>query len=189
MKAPNRPARLNRFLLAIAGLILLAAGAFQLTTRFGLLHLVPKNQTLSFLGGDPPAWSAVVALAAAIVAGLAALRWLSVQGRRRPRTSNWRLTSDPDRGATSLHADSAAAPLEADVEEYDGVRGASAFLIGPRHDPALYLHVRTDYNADLTALRRQILGHAVPRLRGALELGELPSATLITPTKAGPRTR
>jgi hypothetical protein len=187
MRTPNRPARLNRTLLLVAGLILLAAGAFQLTTRFGLLHLLPRHQAMTFLGGDLPAWSAPVALAVAIVAGLAALRWLAVQARRRPQTTSWRLAADPDRGVTTMHADSAAAPLEADVAEYDGVRGARAWLTGPRHGPALYLHVRTDYDADLTALRRQILGHALPRLRGALDLDELPSATLITPTKAGAR--
>lgn len=189
MRTPNRPARLNRALLLLAGLILLAAGAFQLTTRFGLLHLVPRHQALTFLGADLPDWTAPVALAVAIVAGLASLRWLAAQARRRPRTTSWRLTADPGRGVTTMHADSAAAPLEADVEEYDGVRGVRAWLTGPRHGPALYLHVRTDYDADLTVLRQQILGHALPRLRGALDLDELPSAMLITPSKTGARAR
>jgi hypothetical protein len=189
MRIPNRPARLNRVLLLTAGLILLAAGAFELTTRFGGLHLVPRDQTLNFLDGSFPRWAAWVTLAVAMVAGLAALRWLAAQAGRRPRTSSWRLTAEPGRGTTVMHADSAAEPLVTDIETYEGVRTAAAWLTGPRHYPALYLHVRTEYDADLTTLRRQILGHAVPRLRGALELDELPSATLITPTTASTRTR
>ncbi|HEY3879093.1 MAG TPA: hypothetical protein VGM12_10890 [Trebonia sp.] len=189
MRIPNRPARLNRVVLLVTGLILLAAGAFELGTRYGLLHLVPRHQALTFLDGPFPRWAAYVTLAAAIVAGLAALRWLAAQASRRPRTGSWRLSAEPGRGATVLHADSAAQPLAADIETYDGVRAAAAWLTGPRHHPALYLHVRTEYDADLTALRQQIAGHALPRLRRALELDELPSATLITPTQAATRTR
>lgn len=189
MRFPNRPARLNRVLLLAAGLILLAAGAFELATRLGLLRLVPRHQALTFLDGPLPHWAAYVALAVAIVTGLAALGWLAAQAGRLPRPVSWRLTADPDRGSTMLRSGSAAEPLTADIKTYDGVRTAAAWLTGPRHRPALYLHVRTEYDADLTALRRQIADHALPRLRGALELDELPSATLITPTRTSTRTR
>lgn len=190
MKIPNRPARLNRTLLFTAGLILLAAGAFELGTRSGVIRLVPRHQELLFLPAHPPRWAAYVALAAAIVAGLAALRWLAAQaGRRRPRTALWRLTADPERGVTTMQAATAAAPLAADVETYDGVRAAGAWLAGPRHSPVLYLDVRTDHDADLTALRRDISDHAMPRLRTALELDDLPAAILIIPTSASTRAR
>jgi hypothetical protein len=189
VKFPNRPARLNRALLSAAGLILLAAGAFELATRFGLLHLVPRHQALGFVAAHPHRWVAYTALAVAIVAALAALCWLAVQVRRRPRPTTWRLAADPERGVTVMRAQSAAAPLAGDIEGYDGVRGAAAWLTGPRHRPALYVSVRTEYDADLTALRRAIDAHALPRLRGALELDQLPSAILITPTTASTRIR
>jgi hypothetical protein len=189
VKIPNRPARLNRALLFSAGLILLAAGAVELATRFGVIHLVPRDQALSFLPGHPPRWAFYLALAVAIVAGLAALRWLAAQARRRPRTVSWQLAADPDHGVTALHAGAAAAPLAADIETYQGVRTATAWLTGPRARPALYVHVRTEYDADLAALRRRIHEHALPRLRSALELDDLPSAVLITPTGTRTRTR
>lgn len=189
MKIPNRPARLNRALLCTAGLVLLAAGVFELVTRFAAVHPVPRHQALSFLPGHPPRWAAYVALAVAVVAGLAAVRWLAAQAGRRPRAVSWRLPGDPDRGVTVLNAGTAAAPVAADIETYDGVRSVTAWLDGPRAEPALYLHVRTEYDADLAALRRRIHEHALPRLRSALELDQLPSAVLITPTGAHTRAR
>lgn len=189
MKLPNRPARLNRVLLFTIGLVLLAAGAFELGTRYGVIHAVSRHQALTFIPRHPHLWMAYATLAVAIVAGLAALRWLAAQPGRRPRTSLWRLTASPDSGVTTMHADAAAAPLAADVEAYDGVRAAAAWLTGPRHNPSLYLRVQTEYDADLAAVLRQIRDHALPRLRGALELEDLPAAVLIKPTGASTRVR
>lgn len=189
MKIPNRPARLNRSLLLAAGLLLLAAGAFELGTAAGLIHLVPRQQALSFLAGRRPWWAGYAVLAGAAAAGLAAARWLAAQAGRRPRAAAWRMAAVPGRGVTVMDPGAAAAPLAADIEGYQGVRAAAAWLDGPRQSPVLYLHVRTEYDADLTALRREIAARALPRLRGALELGDLPSAILITPTGTRARAR
>lgn len=190
MKTPNRPARLNRSLLGLTGVLLLAAGAFELAAGSGLIRQVAgKDQALTFLVGRPQDWVRYAVLVAAVVIGLAALRWLAAQAARRPRTSLWRLTTGPGRGVTALHADTAVAPLAADVEGYDGVRSAAAWLVGPRQNPALYLRVRTEYDTDLSALRRQIRDHAVPRLRGALELQNLPAAIHLVPVAVRTRVR
>jgi hypothetical protein len=189
MKTPNRPARLNRAVLGIIGALLLAAGAFELTAGYGMIRQVPGDQALSFLGDRPQHWVRYAALAAAVLLGLAALRWLAAQTARRPRTSLWRLTAGPGRGVTAMHADTAAAPLAADVESYEGVRSAAAWLAGPRHSPVLYLRVRTEYDTDLSALRRRIHEHAVPRLRGALELKDLPAAIHLVPVAGRTRVR
>jgi hypothetical protein len=191
MRVPNQPARLNRFLLGLIGLILAAAGAFELATRFGALHWVPRDQGLAFLvARGRPGWVRYAVLAGVIIIGLAALGWLAAQAsRRRPPLPEWRMAAGPYRGVTLLRSAAAAAPLAADVESYDGVRAASAYLTGPHQSPSLYLHVRTEYDTDLTALRRQIREHAMSRLRGALELDALPSVILITPTGARTRTR
>jgi hypothetical protein len=183
----NRPARLNRTVLFIAGLVLLAAGLFELGTGYGLIHLVPRHQGLSVLAARRPHWVAPAVFAGAVVTGLAALRWLVAQLPRRHRAAAWRLAADPDRGVTTMPADAATAPLAAEVAAYPGVTGATARLTGPPRSPELYLHVRTDYDADIGALRREIAERALPRLRYALELDDLPSAILITPTSA--RTR
>lgn len=189
MKLPNRPATLNRTVLFVAGIVLLAGGAFELTTAYGLLHLVPRDQSLRFLNGRPYHWTYYVAVVVAVVVGLLALRWLAAQTRRRPRTRRWRIGGDSERGVSTMDADTAAAPLTADLQSYPGVRAAVSSLAGPRHNPRLHVRLRTEYDADLTELRRRIHGHALPRLCAALELDTLPTTVHITPTGATTRTR
>lgn len=191
MRFPNRPAGLNRLLLGLIGLALLAAGAFQLATRYGVLHWVPRDQGLGFLAeGGRPGWVRYAVLAGVVAVGLAALGWLAAQAaRRRPPSPVWRASSGPHPGVTTMDAAAAATPLAADIETYDGVRSAAAYLTGPARSPSLYVHVRTEYDADLTELRRAIAAHALPRLRCALELDALPSAILVTPTGTRSRTR
>jgi hypothetical protein len=53
----------------------------------------------------------------------------------------------------------------------------------------VHVHVRTDYDADLTALRRTIHDHALPRLRTALEPDNFTSAIIITLARAATRAR
>jgi hypothetical protein len=80
--------------------------------------------------------------------------------------------------------------VAADVEGYDGVRSASAWLSGPREAPALTLVVTTDRDTDVTTLRKHIAEHAVPRLKQALEAGDLPVGLEIRLTaKSGVRAR
>jgi hypothetical protein len=187
MRIRNRPARLNRTLLLLAGLVLLAAGLFEIGSGLGLIHLVPRHQGLGVLAGQRAHWVGPAVFAGAVVIGLAALWWLLAQLPRRHRNRTWRISANPDRGTTMLPADAASAPLAADVAAYPGVHGATARLVGPPRTPQLYLHVRTEYDTDLPALRRRIEQHALPRLRSALELDDLPSAIIITPTKAHSR--
>ncbi|MEV1294143.1 alkaline shock response membrane anchor protein AmaP [Pseudonocardia sp. NPDC049635] len=176
MAAANPPARLNRSLLLLIGLVLLVAGAAGLAFGSGALRsLLPGlDPSVPLLPGalDPPAWVPWVTLAAAVVVGLLALRWLLAQARRRPRTTRWGLpaaqVAGRDAGSTRLHSDHAAAALAADVESYDGVQRAAAVLTGDRTRPEVYLDVTAETGADLAALRGLIDDHALPRLRSAL---------------------
>ena len=189
MKIRNRPAGLNRTVLLIAGLVLLVGGLFELGTGLGWLHLIPRHQGLYYLSSHHQRWMAPAVFVVAVVIGLAALRWLIAQLPRRRRAAPWRLTAHPDRGVTTMLSEVAAGPMAAEVAAYPGVSGATAKLTGPPRSPELYLHVRTEYDTDLIALRQQIEAEALPRLRAALELEQLPCAVLITPTGARPRTR
>ncbi|GAA1387922.1 hypothetical protein GCM10009613_24500 [Pseudonocardia kongjuensis] len=176
MAAANRPARLNRSLLLLIGLVLLVAGAAGLAFGTGSLRaLLPGlDPSVPLLPAalDPPPWVPWVTLGAAVVVGLLALRWLLAQARRRPRTSDWTLpaaqVAGRDAGITRLHSDHAAAALAADVESYDGVQRAAAVLVGDRARPEVHLDVTAETGADLAALRDLIDDHALPRLRAAL---------------------
>jgi formate hydrogenlyase subunit 3/multisubunit Na+/H+ antiporter MnhD subunit len=191
MGSPNRPARANRTLLITLGLMVLAAGAFTLLTTFGILPTpgFGPNRPLITSHHPPASWVAYVVTVVAILLGLACLWFLTTQTRRRPRTRTWRLAGDPDRGTTRLHADVATEPLTDELETYPSVLAAAAWLSGSPAAPALLLRLRTDHEADLTALRTSIHTDAIPRLRAALELDGLPTEILIEPTTSHTRTR
>jgi hypothetical protein len=193
MSSPNRPARLNRSLLALLGLVLTAAGGFVLALGFGLLgdvlpSLAPTAPVITPRTGVQP-WVPYLAVAATVVVGLLCLRWLVAQALRRPKTGTWRLHRDQARGLTRIDADVAADALAADVETYPGVKQATANLAGTKHQPTLHLVVTTEQNTPISPLRARIAEHALPRLRQALELDDLPGDLLLRIDTVEPTTR
>ncbi|WP_410667963.1 alkaline shock response membrane anchor protein AmaP [Amycolatopsis sp. cmx-4-68] len=174
MTSLNRPARLNRTLLVLFGLVLLAAGGFTLGTHFGRVDVLKPDSALVPPVGTVPAWAFYVAALTAVLAGLLLLRWLLAQLARKPKTHTWRFETDPTRGTTRLAANTATTPFADEVKTYPGVHDAHATLAGTRGDPALALVVRVEQDGDLTAIRHRLDTVGLPRLRQALDLGELP---------------
>ncbi|NIH80388.1 alkaline shock response membrane anchor protein AmaP [Amycolatopsis viridis] len=175
MTSLNRPARLNRTLLALIGLVLLAAGAFTLATSLGWLRVLDRAAPL--VPGDqrPPTWVLYVVVAAAVVLGLLFLRWLAAQALRRPKSGTWRVEDDPAQGVTKLSSDAAVAPFESEVSAYPGVRSVTATLSGPQARPTLLVTATAEPGTDLSALRERIVDDGVARLAQALDLGALPT--------------
>ena len=190
---PNRPARLNRTVLALLGLLCLAAGGVVLLIGTGLLGNllpVPADAPLLPPGLVIPGWGPSAVAAVAVVIGLLALRWLIAQTIRRPAGSNWQISPDTTTGTTHIDSDAAARPLADEIEDYPGVRSATASLTGPRQHPHLYLRVSADDHADISELRRRIGADAIHRLTQALNLPALPADTLLRlVTASGARTR
>jgi len=184
----SRPARLNRLLLGIFGLLLAAVGGLAVAAHFGRLDGVDARTAVVPDHPAPPSWVLWAIVAAAIVAGLGCLRWLSAQLPRTPRAGRWH-AGTPDSGGTTLDTATACAPLAADIEAYDGVRAAKARLSGPGRGPGLYLLVTASPDVDVTALRDRIRTHALPRLRQALELETLPVRMELHLAGNGPRLR
>ncbi|MGM7648491.1 alkaline shock response membrane anchor protein AmaP [Nocardia sp. JW2] len=174
MTVVNRPARLNRGLLGLLGLTLATAGGLLIAAHLGAFARISRDSPLVPGTAEPPRWVFFLAVAGAVVLALAALRWLAAQFTRLPKQTVWQLGDSTEQGYTRLGSAAAAEPVAADIETYDGVRSATARLSGTKLAPDLHLLVDTDPDADLTALRKQILGHAVPRLRTALELSAIP---------------
>ncbi|SFA77046.1 hypothetical protein SAMN05216266_101326 [Amycolatopsis marina] len=186
MTSLNRPARLNRALLALIGALLLAGGVFVLFTHFGVLRVLDPADPLVPGTGAPPTWVYYVVAAGAVLLGLLALRWLLTQAARRPKTRTWELHQQPEQGSTRLDADVATGPLVAEIEAVSGVDWASASLSGERQDAVLYLVVGAERGANLGELRQRIEQDAVPRLRQALDLESLPSQVEFRLTNRAP---
>ncbi|UQS23664.1 hypothetical protein L1857_12925 [Amycolatopsis thermalba] len=175
MTSLNRPARLNRTLLALCGLVLLAAGAFTLGTHFRLLTVLAPDSPLVPGTASPPTWALYAAAAAGIVVALLALRWLLAQLAHRPKTTTWRFEQNPDTGRTELGASTAIAPLLAEVETYPGVHSARGTLAGQQDNPTLALVVTVEQDGDPTHIRHRLDTDGLPRLRQALDLEALPT--------------
>ncbi|WP_031464826.1 hypothetical protein [Sciscionella sediminilitoris] len=174
MNLPNRPARLNRTLLAILGLVLLAAGAFALGTATGVLPLLGKDSELVPRLAVPPEWVSIVVAVVAVLLGLLCLRWIFAQLGRKPANTTLRLEEPESAGSTSLSTSVAVTPLAAEIGAYPGVCKAAARLDGKRSEPVLHLTVSVTHEAPLSAIRERIAGEAVPRLKRALGFERLP---------------
>ena len=179
MARSSRPARLNRTLLLIIGIVLLAAAAFALLTAFGVLRVLARDASLTPATLTLPTWVTWASAVAAILLGLLSLRWLLAQALRQPKTGTWRLETDRDYGATELDAQTAVVPLVEEVESYPGVHRASARLSGTAQKPVLHLVIGTDDDADITGLRHRIDTQAMANLRRSLDLTTLPADLLI----------
>ncbi|AHH16533.1 hypothetical protein NONO_c17320 [Nocardia nova SH22a] len=170
----NRPARLNRVLLAVIGLLVILAGAYAIAAYAGELSWVDPDARLVPGTAEPSPWVFVAVVAGAVVVALVALRWLAAQFVRMPSRIRWHIGTVGSSGETLLDSNVAAAPVVADIESYDEVRSAQASLTGHARTPELHLVVTAEPDADLTALRRRILTDAVSRLRQALGVDTLP---------------
>ncbi|MBB3663170.1 MULTISPECIES: alkaline shock response membrane anchor protein AmaP [Prauserella salsuginis group] len=175
MPSLNRPARLNRSVLALFGLVLIAAGGFAVATHFGWLTLFGPDTRLVPGTARPPTWALYVAAAAGVVVALLALAWLLAQLARKPATTTWRFEREPAAGTTELAASTAVEPLLAELEAYDGVAAARGTLAGRQGSPVLTLVVTAEADADPAEIRRRLESEGLPRLRQALELDTLPT--------------
>ncbi len=184
----NRPARLNRTLLILTGLVLLAAGLFAVGTHFGRIPLLGPDSALVPGTEPPPAWAWYVVAGVAVVAGLLALRWLVAQPVRKPKSRTWRF--DQDAGQTSFAASTAVEPFAAEVADYPGVHSAHATLGGTQDAPVLAVVLSAEQHGDLAAIRERVTTEGLPRLRQALDLDELPMTIEFRfSAKAGSRIR
>ncbi|WP_181770939.1 Asp23/Gls24 family envelope stress response protein [Amycolatopsis pittospori] len=182
----NRPARLNRTLLVLTGLVLLAGGLFAVGTHFGRIPLLEADTALVPGTAMPPGWAWYAVAGGALVVGLLTLRWLIAQPVRKPKSRTWRF--DQDTGQTALAASTAVEPFTAEVGAYPGVHAAHATLGGTQDAPVLAVVLSAEQDGDLAAIRERVTGEGLPRLRQALDLEELPMTIEFRfSAKTGPR--
>jgi len=184
MATPNRPARLDRALLTLTGVILLLGATYVLLRGTGvlasLLNGQPAADGLAPAALSGPWWLPYAAISVAALIGVLCLMWLLAQvGRRRAGSESWHLPTDPAGGSTVLDADAAATAVAAEIEDYPGVRRTRAAITGSRSRPRLHLTVTTEVDTPVTELRERIAGEALPRLRAALDIQDLPTEILV----------
>ena len=184
----RRATRGNRTGLALLGLPLLLAGAAVLARSAGL-YGGPATAPLypaaaqRYIHDHGWIWPAVAA--AAIIIGLACLRWLIVQPRR-DLLRRVRLDSDhrdqPGAGRTILPADAVTDFIGGDLAAQPGVRRAAAHLSGQPDQPELWLTVAAAADIDLARLRDHLTSELLPSLRTSLAQPDLTAYLRITIT-------
>ena len=173
-------ARVSRTGLLIIGLILLlGAGAVLArslnasTTVLGHPHAALLTQgQVQYPTKNSWVWP-VVAAGSFLIAVLA-LWWMDAQTRTREVR---RLPLEPDRlhGTTTLRADAATGAMTDELKSHPSIRASDALLHGSPTTPALRLGVTAENRADPGLVRADIETEALPHLRGALELDEIPT--------------
>ena len=174
----NRIDRINRILLIVLGLIFLAAGVGGLLVAAGVFGQTAAHTKLVTQGmhdyahaNDGWYWGAFAG-GAFLLAALALIWLLAQSGRHGCRRCNWKSTAAaarPDCRSTAL-----TNALEDDVTAYQGVNDATARILGSAQEPLLRLDVAIDQSADIAAIRERLETQAIPRVRQAASVLDLP---------------
>lgn len=169
MKATRLPPR-RRERLAVGGLgiLLLIAGGCAIVAHLNRLRWLDAHAPM-LTTGSLPSWASWAIAAVAVLVGIIGGRLVSVLVLRSPGTIAWSTRADGSQDRTIVSAGTMSAPVAAEIEGYDGVCSALAWLSGPGRSPTLSLVVAVTPEADVVGLRRRILADAMPRLRQALE--------------------
>lgn len=176
----------NRTVLVLLGLLLVAPGALGLVAAAGgrgpdLGSAPVLPDALREVAADTWWFWPAVGAACLVVAALA-LRWLLAQ-LRTDHVGEMDLTDDPREGVTVLDGAAVATALTAEVAELPGVSGASARL-RDRRGALVDLRVDLDARADVALVRERIESEVVPHLRQALDQPDLPVTVELRPGRS-----
>lgn len=178
----------NRTVLALIGLILLAAGVLGLALAAGVFGRQRADQPVlsqavrTYPHGHPWFWWAVAA--AAVIIALLALKWLMTQ-LGTDRANRIDRTTDAGEGYTVLHAGALTDAVEDDVTSIPGVAGATAYV---SHPLAVNLRVDLADDADIDRVRSALERGTVPHLRQALNQDDVPVRIELRPRPTTART-
>ncbi|MCK2212741.1 alkaline shock response membrane anchor protein AmaP [Actinomadura sp. ATCC 31491] len=178
----RRTGRVNRWALALTGLVLAALGGTALARGLGAFGQDPRAPIVSgevrafFARAGSGIWWAVAL--ASIVLVLLALRWLFAQGRGEV-PGVLRLDDGPD-GVTEVSAGGVAQAVAADVEASPAVLSAHAGLVRSRGGPEVRLTVVADEAAPMSEVAGHLSGVALPHMRDALDRDQVPAVARVS---------
>lgn len=165
---------LNRVLLTLIGLVVLAAGGLGLAAGAGLVGnghgLLLPTDVRDFARTTTWFWWAVAG--GALLVAVLALRWL-IDQLRTDRASRLDLTTDDRDGVTIVHSGALTDAVADEAQSLRGVTGATAQL-RDRRGKKLLLAVGLGDHAEIGELRQSLEGRVVAHARQAIEDPDLP---------------
>lgn len=186
----SRADRLNRFLLTLLALVLLAAGTTGLLFGLGgfgqgrTSDLVLSSEVEEFVVGQAEWFWPLVAVVLVLL-GVLALRWLLLQVRT-DRLGDIDLTEHRNRGETRVDAAAVTDALVESTQRCAGVDSATARIVRVRGADRVVLGVRLADRADLAEVRRQLTTGPLTDLRHVLGESTCPDVVVeLEPTTRG----
>ncbi len=186
----SRADRLNRFLLTLLALVLLAAGTTGLLFGLGAFgqgrtsDLVLSSEVEEFVVGQAEWFWPLVAVVLVLL-GLLALRWLLLQVRT-DRLGDIDLTEHRNRGETRVDAAAVTDALVEATQRCAGVDSATARIVRVRGADRVVLGVRLADRADIADVRRQLTTGPLTDLRHVLGESICPDVVVeLEPTTRG----
>jgi hypothetical protein len=176
------PHGLNRVILSLIGLVLVAAAVYGLIRGFNGFGSSRARQPLitpdgvDWLDRNHQWFWPVVAVVSAVVA-IAALAWLLTQFHSRPARLNWTVAQDG--GTTTIAGEGVASAVHDDLVQLATVERANVRLIGDADEPGLDIRLWVHDDATLPAVLHEITATVTPRLCQALEIDHVPAAVAI----------
>lgn len=171
--------RINRVMLTLFGLLVLAAGGTAMAGSTGLFGESVPRQTLlanrvSAYFGSHGGWLWPAVAVGCVLVGLACLRWMLTLLASTDRAGDIVIGSSTDEGTTILRPVALVDALTSEVGAYHGVDSAKGRIIGDGRDPEVVLTVITGHAADLQALHHRIETEAFAHVRQATGNPSLP---------------
>jgi hypothetical protein len=171
--------RTNRVMLALFGLLLLAAGAAAMVASAGWFsssfsHQVLTGNRVGTYFSDNGEWLWPVIAAGCALIALACLRWILALLASTDRAGDITIGGSADQGTTILQPAALIKALTSEVSAYRGVDSANGRVIGSGRAPEIVLTVTTAPAADLRALHRRIEDEAFTHARRAAGRAALP---------------
>ncbi len=172
--AARRADRVNRAVLTVIGLLLLAGGAVGLAYSLGAFgedrarrHLL-SDQVHRFIRHNQT-WFWIAVIVGCLILAALAVRWLLFQAKPQPTVGDFSYPLAEGEGKTSVSARAVVDAVVADLSGEPGVRKAGARL---RQQDPLVIDAWVDYDSAsyVPAFRQSVQERIVPRLRQSLEV-------------------
>ena len=185
--------RVNRTVIALLGLLLLAAGAYGLLRGFGVFGDAQSGDPLLTNGitgfvSDTEPWFWVAVFVVAVVVAVLAARWLKEQLAPSPSLSSLNVSTGDGSGRSKLDTSAVNAAVARDIEADPDVNGARVRVVP--HGSAIGLDVRAVVadHGDVHAVRRRIETVVLDRARTALGRPDLAATIRLRLGDPGART-
>lgn len=185
--------RVNRTVISVLGLLLLAAGAYGLLRSFGAFGTsMAKDPLLTtsvsdfFADTDPWIWAIVFGIA--LLVALLAARWLKEQLTPSPSLSSLNVSTGGGPGTSKLDTSAVNAAVERDIESDPDVSNARVRVVPSGSAIGLDVRAAIANHGDVHAVRRRIETVVLERARTALGRPDLSATIRLSLGDPGSRT-